>query len=159
MAISGIQNISYGTAWQPGKPDQIVSDGRVEDRFVSPGESFISDISDRRIQEFCRSGQAPSADWNAHPMGGFDSDKQSLFLEEGQVVLRSNGADGLRHLIKAPFEATTGKVELQASSEGFDSKPQEGKHTLTFEIPGGSNIEFGGVIDMDDPNALGNLFK
>lgn len=159
MAISGISNLAYGFAYQPGKKDEIQSDGRVDDRFVSQGESFIKEIADPRIQEFCKTGQAPSADWTAHKLGGFDSPTQSLYTEDGQVVLRSNGQDDFRHHIKAPFDPATGKVDLEASVEGFDTKPKEGNHTLTFNIPGASNIEFGGVIDMDDPNALGNLFS
>lgn len=159
MAISGINNISFGNFYSAGKPDEIKSDGKVDDRFVSQGENFISDITDRRIQEFCRTGQAPSEAWKAHELGGFDSDKQSLFIEDGQVVLRSNGENGQRHLINAPFDAASGQVNLEASSEGFDTLPKPGTKTLTFNIPGASNIEFGGVIDMDDPNALGNLFK
>lgn len=159
VAISGIGGLSFGMVYQPGKPDQIVSDGKVEDRFVSQGEHFISDITDKRIQEFCRTGQAPSEAWKAHELGGFDSDKQSLFTEAGKVVLRSNGEDGKRHLIHAPFDPATGKVNLEASTEGFDTAPQPGGRTLHFEIPGASQIEFGGVINMDDPNAFQSIFK
>ena len=51
MAISAVSNIPYGLAYQPGKKDEINSDGRVDDRFVSLGDSFISEITDPRIQE------------------------------------------------------------------------------------------------------------
>ena len=159
MAISGISNLAYGFAYQPGKKDEIQSDGRVDDRFVSQGESFIKEICDPRIQEFCKTGKAPSLDWTAHKLGGFDSPHQSLFTEEGQVVLRSNGPDNFRHLIKAPFDPASGKIDLEASTEGFDTKPKEATHTLTFNIPGASNIEFGGIIDLDDPGALGHLLS
>lgn len=159
MAISAVSNIPYGLAYQPGKKDEINSDGRVDDRFVSLGDSFISEITDPRIQRFCQTGQAPSADWAPHKLGGFDSPKQSLYTEDGQVVLRSNGSDDIRHHVKAPFDPATGKVDLQASTEGFDTKPKQGTHTLTFNLPASANIEFGGVVDMDDPNALGHLLS
>ncbi|ODT62808.1 hypothetical protein ABS71_15210 [bacterium SCN 62-11] len=159
MAISGISNLSFGTTYQPGKPDEIKSDGRVDDRFVTQGDSFIQEITDPRIQQFCKTGQAPSDDWKPHKLGGFDSPNQSLFTEEGQVVLRSNGPDDLRHLIKAPFDPSTGQVDLQSSSEGFDTRPKESGKTLTFTLPAGSNVEFGGVLDLDDPNSLGMLLS
>ena len=159
MAISGISGLSYGMAYQRGTKDEIVSDGRVEERFVSSDSSFIREIVDPRIQSFCKTGNAPSADWKAHPLGGFDSPKQSLFIEEGQVVLRSNGEDNFRHLIKAPFDPASGAVNLEASTEGFDTAPETGKKTLVFQIPGGSDIQFGGVFNLDDPNALGNILK
>jgi len=154
----GIKNISFGTAYQRGSKEEIVSDGKVEDRFISHHPSFIREITDARIQEFCKTGQAPTEDWKAHPLGGFDLPSQSLFIEDAQVVLRSNGANNERHLIKAPFDAVSGAVDLEASTEGLESIPAEGNKTLTFKLPGGVDVKVGGVIDMDDPNFnLGNL--
>ncbi|MFN8613327.1 MAG: hypothetical protein U0931_37665 [Vulcanimicrobiota bacterium] len=159
MAISGISNIPYGLAYQPGKKDEINSDGRVDDRFVRQDPSFIGEITDPRIRQFCKTGQAPGPEWVAHKLGGFDSANQSLFLEAEQVVLRSNGDDEVRHHIKAPFDPASGTVNLQESTEGFDTRPKEGNRTLTFSLPAGADIEFGGIIDMDDPNALGHLLS
>jgi streptogramin lyase len=160
MAISAINNIPFGTTYQPGKPDQIVSDGKVEERFQKTGENFIADITDSRVQAFCADqAKAPNDSWTPHPLGGFDSENQSLFVDDhGRVVLRSNGEDNKRHLINAPFDAETGEVSLERSSEGFDTA-REGK-SQSFKIPLGeaSSVEFGGVFDLDDPNALGNIF-
>lgn len=159
MAISAFNNIPFGSTYQPGKPDQIVSDGKVDERFQKQDQSFISDITDSRVQAFCADQEkAPGDSWKPHPLGGFDSESQSIFTDDhGRVVLRSNGEDDKRHLINAPFNAETGEVSLERSSEGFDTK-DTGK-TQKFKIPLGnaSNIEFGGVYDLDDPNALGNI--
>lgn len=157
MAISGISNLGYGMVYQPDKPDEIRSDGRVDDRFVKQDKAFISEITDTRIQEFCKTGNAPGLDWAPHKLGGFDSQNQSLYLEGEQVVLRSNGDADIRHHIKAPFDPATGKVYLESSCEGFDTRPKQDQHTLVFDIPAGGKVEFGGVINGDDPNALGNL--
>lgn len=157
MAISGISNLPYGTTYQYGKPDQLVSDGRVDERFQKDAPDFISDIADVRVQAFCAEGVAPGESWQPHPMGGFDSQHQSLFLEEGRVVLRSQGDNDQRHLIKAPF-GEAGAIDVEASSEGFDTKPKEGSKSKSFQIPMAQNFEFGGVIDLDDPNSLGQIF-
>lgn len=157
MAISGINNLPYGTIFQSGKPEQIVSDGRVDERFVKDTPDFISDIADVRVQAFCAQGTAPGETWQPHPLGGFDSQHQSIFLDEGRVVLRSNGDDDKRHLINAPF-GEAGAIDVETSSEGFDTKPHEGTHTKTFKIPVAGQFEIGGVFDLDDPNSLGQIF-
>ena len=102
--------------------------------------SFIGDIKDGRIQEFLKSGTAPGEAWKAHELGGFDSPHQSLFVENEEVVLRSNlesNGETVRHLITAPFDKTTGEVALEGSSEGFNIiQPQSpDHHTANFSIP------------------------
>ncbi|MCA9779467.1 MAG: hypothetical protein KC800_22220 [Candidatus Eremiobacteraeota bacterium] len=121
---------------------QIRSDGQVDDAFKGSSESFIPSITDPRVENFLKSGTAPDESWKAHELGGFDSPNQSLFVEDGKVALRSQIEEAgktVRHRIDAPFDEVTGKVNLESSFEGFDI--QSNGKTLTFEIPGGSNIE------------------
>jgi hypothetical protein len=145
MAISGLNNIPYGTTMRLEKnPHEalrtIVSDGKVDAAFARTDSSFISDIRDDRVKNYCKSGLAPSAEWKAHELGGFDSANQSLFTDEkGRVVLRSkieDQGDTLRHLINAPFDKASGEVSVNQSSEGFNviaAKPAD--HKVVFHIP------------------------
>jgi hypothetical protein len=126
VAIS-INNIPYGYSAKSEKSEfkatrEIVSDGTVDAAFVTAGESFISSLTDDRVSSFLSDGTAPGAGWKPHELGGFDSDHQSLFVENEKVVLRSNVEENgrkIQHLIQAPFEQPGGKVNLEASTEGY----------------------------------------
>lgn len=140
MAIS-ISNIPYGTRMNSRMSEYeatktIVSDGQVDEAFARPEESFISSVTDQRVQNFLKDNSAPGPEWKAHELGGYDSDNQSLFVEDGRVVLRSNTEEKgrtIRHLIKAPFNEETGAVDLESSSEGFNFADKG--NTATFKIP------------------------
>lgn len=141
MAIS-INNIPFGNQITQQKSEyaataKIVSDGNVDDAFVTPGESFIPSITDARVQEFLKSNTAPGEDWKPHKLGGFDSPNQSLFVDDnGRAVLRSNIEEKgrkIQHLVTAPFDKASGAVDLKASTEGFQFA-REGK-TAVFKIP------------------------
>lgn len=70
--------------------EKIVSDGKVDDAFVSAGDSFIREINDPRVQAFVQDEAAsPGDDWVAHKLGGFDRENQSLYMENGHVTLRT----------------------------------------------------------------------
>ena len=91
------------------------------------------------MQAFAKDNSvAPGENWKPHELGGFDSANQSLFLEEGKVVLRSNTEEQgkkIQHHIKAPYDATTGAVILESSGEGFQFAREAGGKSATFNIP------------------------
>jgi hypothetical protein len=141
MSISGLSGIPYGQTMRQEIGDaklpavnNLVSDGRVDDAFVQSDPSFIGDIEDSRIKEFLTTNKAPGADWKAHKLGGFDSAHQSLFTDNGQAVLRTTitqGGDDVKHIIKAPYDATTGVIHREDSTEGFSISAPAAK-SLTF---------------------------
>lgn len=142
MAIS-INNIPFGTQVTQQKSEyaaisKVVSDGKVDEAFVTPGESFISSITDDRVKDFLKSNTAPGADWQPHKLGGYDSPSQSLFVDDnGRAVLRSNVEEKgrkIQHLITAPFDRASGAVDLEASVEGFQFAREGGKSAV-FKIP------------------------
>lgn len=141
MAIS-ISGIPYGTQMTSRKSEyeatkQIVSDGAVDPAFVKQDDSFISNVTDDRVTAFLKDNTAPGPEWKAHELGGYDSANQSLFTEDDKVVLRSNTEEKgrtIRHLITAPYDAKTGAVNLEASSEGFNFAEPAGKSSV-FTIP------------------------
>ncbi|MCA9792211.1 MAG: hypothetical protein KC910_10465 [Candidatus Eremiobacteraeota bacterium] len=147
--ISRISGIAYGTVFTSRRTEfeclkQIQADGQVDAPFVQSSSSFIPSINDPRVESFLKNGSAPDASWNAHELGGFDSQAQSLFVEDGRVVLRSQIEEKgklVRHRIEAPYDQSSGKVDLESSSEGFDIQALDPHKTLTFEIPGGANLE------------------
>lgn len=140
MAIS-LSNIPFGTQASNRLSEYaatkvLVSDGQVDAAFVTPGDSFISSVTDARVESFLKSNTAPGPDWKAHELGGYDSADQSLFVENERVVLRSNVEEKgqkIRHLIDAPFEKSSGAVDLQSSTEGYEFV-HSGKSAV-FNIP------------------------
>ncbi|MGE0493735.1 MAG: hypothetical protein AB7S38_31285 [Vulcanimicrobiota bacterium] len=143
--ISRISGIAYGTVFTSRRTEfeclkQIQADGQVDKPFVQASSSFIPSITDPRVESFLKNGAAPDSSWKAHELGGFDSPAQSLFVEDGKVVLRSQIEENgklVRHRIEAPYDAV-GKVDLESSSEGFDIQSVDPHKTLTFEIPNGA---------------------
>lgn len=151
--ISRMTGIQYGTTMNKRESDfeslkTIQSDGQVDQPFLKSNDSFISSITDERVQAFLQTDKAPDDSWVAHELGGYDSDNQSLFIEDGQVVLRSQieeNGKSVRHLIEAPYDEKTGKVDLETSSEGYDIEST--KKTLTFTIPGAKNVVLHDSLD------------
>lgn len=125
MAI-GISNIPYGTSINTSRtgfesPRRLVSDGRVEDAFVSFGAAFIADIQDPRVRTYAATGEAPGPGWKADDYG-YACGPQTIGIEEGEVVLRTSvNENGTRvdHKISAPYDIESGKIDVASSTEGF----------------------------------------
>lgn len=143
MAISNIGGIPYGRSFElkTSKLEatkKIVSDGKVDEAFQSSEKEFISEITDSRVHRFLSSNASPGDGWEPHELGGFDSQTQSLFVEDDRVVLRSNTEeDGklVQHRIEAPFNPSTGKVSLTSSTEGFQIADSSPGKQASFKIP------------------------
>lgn len=141
MAISSFRGIPFGRTYTSetskfAATKSIKSDGEVDPAFSKSGDGFISKVTDSRVQDFLATNQSPGEGWAPHELGGYDSKDQSLFVEDGKVVLRSNTEeDGqvIKHLIQAPFDQQTGEVNLEASTEGF--RLADSGKTVTFNIP------------------------
>ena len=139
MAIS-IGNIPYGMQINQQKSEYastrtIVSDGRVDDAFVSQGASFIGDICDPRVQNFAKTGTGPEG-WKADESTGFTAGSQSLSFEDNEVVLRTSVQDNGRqvtHKVAAPYDVESGQVDLESSYEGF--RIASSGNTAHFSIP------------------------
>lgn len=105
--------------------ESIVSDGRVDDAFVGQSatdDAFISDIADARVQAFLKDESSPGEGWVAHPLGGYDFKNQSLFMERGQVVLRTkieeNGTE-IQHRIQSSVQDGDNGPQLEDVTEGY----------------------------------------
>ena len=105
--------------------EKIVSDGRVDDAFIGQSdndEAFISDLTDARISSFLKDESSPGEGWVAHPLGGFDRKNQSLFVEDGRVVLRTkieeNGTE-IQHRIESSLSDSQDGPQLQDITEGY----------------------------------------